>query len=354
VGTPGKRNGDIELSFIENVSREIASALKDKQAFHVIAVRSTVFPGTTQNRILPILESISGKKNTVDFGVVYNPEFLREGSGIKDFLDPPFTVIGQIDEKSAQIVASLYKEFANPLIHTDIKTAEMVKYVSNSFHALKIIFANEIGALSKSLGVDSHKVIDIFMQDKKLNISTAYLRPAFAFGGSCLSKDVQALCYNTKQRDVEVPVMSHLLRSNTCHLQRVLDLIEDTGKKRIGLLGLSFKENTDDLRESPLVHLIANLIGRGYELKVFDSNVNLSFLVGANKKYIEEKIPHIASLMTSTIEDTLELSDVIIVGNRSEEYKGIRSRTRDDQVLLDLVRMDKDLVSGDNYIGICW
>jgi GDP-mannose 6-dehydrogenase len=353
VGTPSNANGSLDLTYVERVCQEIGVALKAKPARHTVVIRSTMLPGTIESVVMPTLETHSGKEAGKDFGVCINPEFLREGTSLKDFYAPPFTLIGADTESSANSVRALYSKIDAPLFVSEVKTAEMVKYVCNCFHALKVSFANEIGNICKGLNIDSHEVMDIFCQDTKLNLSSYYLKPGFAFGGSCLPKDLRAINYKAKQLDVEAPLLSAILESNRLQVGRAVEMVVRTGKKRVGVLGFSFKAGTDDLRESPMVSLIETLIGKGYKLAIYDRHVSLARLVGANKEYIEREIPHIAQLMRTRIEEVLESSDVIIVGNKAEEFRQIESRLRGDQEVIDLVRLF-DKTSDGSYQGICW
>jgi GDP-mannose 6-dehydrogenase len=353
VGTPSNQNGSLHLRHIEQVCTEIASALKTKTERHIIVIRSTMLPGTIQNTVIPILEKTSGKKAVSDFGICINPEFLREGSSLKDYHAPPFTLIGADDEETINEVRSLYNNIDAPVFVTSLKTAEMVKYVCNCFHALKVSFANEIGNICKALEIDSHEVMNVFCQDTKLNLSPYYLKPGFAFGGSCLPKDLRAINYKAKELDVEAPVLSAILPSNRLQIERAVDMVVRSGKKRVGVLGFSFKEGTDDLRESPIVTLIETLIGKGFELALYDRHVSVAKLVGANKEYIEREIPHISKLMRSSVNAVLADSDVVIIGNRADEFRSVAEGLRSDQQLIDLVRLF-DQVSNENYHGICW
>jgi GDP-mannose 6-dehydrogenase len=353
VGTPSNTNGSLDLRYVTRVCEEIGSALKDKNARHVIVIRSTMLPGTIESVVRPTLEKYSEKRAGKDFGVCINPEFLREGSSLKDFYAPPFTLIGADDEDTSNTVRSLYSGIDAPVVATSVKTAEMVKYVCNCFHALKVSFANEVGNICKALGVDSHEVMDIFCQDTKLNLSSYYLKPGFAFGGSCLPKDLRAITYKAKQVDVEVPVLSSILPSNRQQIERAVEMVLATGKKRVGIFGFSFKAGTDDLRESPMVTLIETLIGKGLQLSIYDRDVSLARLFGANKEYIERQIPHIAQLMRTSIEEVLEFAEVLVVGNKAEEFKGIEQMRKEGQIVMDLVRLF-DKTSDDNYQGICW
>jgi len=355
VGTPSRRNGSLDLSYVERVASEIGAALADADHYHVVVVRSTVLPGTTHEIVIPALEKASGKTYGEGFGVSMNPEFLREGTAIKDFRHPPLTLVGHNHAAEAAGTTALYDALDAPVISTSIRTAEMIKYTSNTWHALKVCFANEIGNLCKSLDVDSHDVMDIFCKDDQLNLSPYYLKPGFAFGGSCLPKDVRALQYRAKEMDVEMPVISSILTSNTLQVSTALDQVLDTGKTNVGLLGFSFKAGTDDLRESPLVTLAEALLGKGVKLRIYDKNVLLSRLVGANKEYIESRIPHLLSLLCGTIDEVLSHAEVIIVGNNAPEFVEALHRTRPDQIIIDLVRVPlrASEIPGE-YRGICW
>jgi GDP-mannose 6-dehydrogenase len=354
VGTPSADNGNLDLTYVERVCREIGQALTTKNSFHTIVIRSTMLPGSTENTIIPILEQASGCRAGDDFGVVFNPEFLREGTAVEDFLHPSFTIIGQYDRKGAEVAAQLYAGIDAPLMTVPLKVAEMVKYTNNTFHALKVTFANEIGNICRQQGIDSHQVMEIFCLDHKLNLSPYYLKPGFAFGGSCLPKDVRALLYNAHRLDLRVPVIEAILPSNTLQIRQGFEMIRQTRFKKIGVLGFSFK-GTDDLRESPLVELIEQLIGKGYHVKVYDKSVNLARLQGANREYIEHTIPHIASLMCNSIEDILEESEVVVIGNKDPDFASVPQKLRNEQILIDLVRIQKDVNSlGDQYRGISW
>ena len=354
VGTPSNQNGSLHLRHVEQVCREIGAAMKTKQERHIVVIRSTMLPGTIQNVVVPALEETSGKKAVEDFGICINPEFLREGSSLKDFYSPPFTLIGADDEETVAAVRSLYAKINAPVHVTSLKTAEMVKYVCNCFHALKVSFANEIGNICKALSIDSHEVMHVFCQDTKLNLSPYYLKPGFAFGGSCLPKDLRAINYKAKELDVEVPVLSSILPSNRLQIERAVEMVARTGHKRVGVLGFSFKAGTDDLRESPMVTLIETLIGKGFELALYDRDVSLARLVGANKEYIEREIPHISKLMRAGVDGVINDSDVIVIGNQAEEFRGVAERLRKDQQLIDLVHLFDGRTSSENYQGICW
>jgi GDP-mannose 6-dehydrogenase len=354
VGTPSQPNGNLDLRYIRRVSEEIGAALKIKKDWHVVAIRSTVLPGTVRKIVIPILEEASGKCAGKGFGVCHNPEFLREGSAVKDFNAPPKTVIGQLDSCSGETVAGLYHMLDAPLIRTELEISEMVKYVDNGWHALKIGFANEIGNLSKTFGVDSHRVMDIFCQDRKLNISCAYLKPGFAFGGSCLPKDLRALAYQARMHDLETPILSSVLSSNDAQVRRGIDLVQKNGHKRIGVLGFSFKAGTDDLRESPLIEVIERLIGKGYDLRIYDRNVRIASLTGTNRDFILNRIPHISRLMVDSVQRVLEHAETIVIGNNDPEFRQVPAQTRNGQVVVDFVRIADRQSEEGKYDGICW
>jgi GDP-mannose 6-dehydrogenase len=354
VGTPSQANGNLDIRYIRRICEQIGDALKSKTTRHTVVIRSTIVPGTMHNIVVPTLEEFSGKKAGADFGVCHNPEFLREGSAVKDFYSPPKTVIGQLDQDSGDVLAALYGKLDAPLIRTDLRTAEMVKYIDNSWHALKIGFANEIGNLCKAFAIDSHEVMKIFCQDEKLNISPAYLVPGFAFGGSCLPKDLRALTYQAKMHDLELPIISSILASNEMQVARGMRLIMEKGHKRIGVLGFSFKAGTDDLRESPVIEVIERLIGKGYDLRIYDKNVNIARLMGANRDFILNRIPHIFGLMVGGIDAVLSHAQTVVVGNKDSDFQDVPERLRDDQVLVDFVRITDRRSDNGNYDGICW
>jgi GDP-mannose 6-dehydrogenase len=354
VGTPSQSNGNLDFRYIRRVCEEIGQALKQKKTRHTVVIRSTILPGTMRNIVIPILEENSGKKAGADFGVCNNPEFLREGSAVKDFHQPPKTVIGEIDKASGDTLASLYTKLDAPLIRTDVETAEMVKYVDNSWHALKIGFANEIGNLCKSFGIDSHAVMKIFCQDKKLNISPAYLLPGFAFGGSCLPKDLRALGYQAKVHDLQLPILGSILPSNEMQVARGLQLIMDKGHRQVGILGFSFKAGTDDLRESPVIEVIERLLGKGYDLRIYDKNVNLASLMGANRDFILNRIPHISKLMVNGMDAVLDHAQTVVIGNKDPEFESVPGRLRPAQQLVDFVRVSDRRSEAGKYDGICW
>jgi len=354
VGTPPNGNGSLDLTIVERVCHQIGSALRNHPKKHTVVIRSTVLPGSTDEVMIPTLERASGRRVGEDLSVCVNPEFLREGSSVKDFHSPPFTLIGANDESSAAAVAALYNSIDATTHVTTLRTAEMVKYVCNGFHAVKIGFANEIGNLCKALDVDSHEVMRIFCEDRKLNISPAYLQPGFAFGGSCLPKDLRALVYKARRLDFDPPILSAALESNRKQIDRAYDMVMANGRKRVGVLGLSFKAGTDDLRESPMVALTERLIGKGLQVLIYDRYVSQAHVVGANREFIEREIPHIWSLMRPSIEQVLGDSDVVVVGNRTPEFGRISAQLRKDQVVIDLVRAFDGARSGGTYEGICW
>ena len=354
VGTPSRANGDIELKFVRRVCEQIGAALRHHHGAPAVVFRSTMLPGTMREVVIPTLEASSGRRAGVEFGVCINPEFLREGTAVHDYANPPKTVIGELNRASGDLLTTLYARITAPLVRTDIETAEMVKYADNAWHALKVGFANEIGNLCKGLKVDSHRVMDIFCQDTKLNLSPYYLKPGFAFGGSCLPKDLRALLYKAKTLDVSLSILAAILPSNEQQLERGVRAVIEMGSKKVGILGFSFKAGTDDLRESPVVDLTERLIGKGYDLRIYDRNVNLARIHGANRDYILNHIPHIARLMVSSIDEVLDHARTIVIGNSAAEFRDVPRRLGDGQSIIDLVRVtDSRSVTG-VYEGICW
>ena len=354
VGTPSLPNGNLDLRYIRRICEQIGTGLKHKSTWHTVVIRSTILPGTMRGIVIPVLEEFSEKKAGTDFGVCHNPEFLREGSAVLDFNTPPKTVIGEFCSRSGEPLVAIYGRLEAPCIRTSLEVAEMVKYVDNSWHALKIGFANEIGNLCKACSVDSHQVMDIFCQDKKLNISPTYLKPGFAFGGSCLPKDLRALTYQARMHDLELPILASVLPSNEMQVQHGLRLIMESGHKKVGILGFSFKAGTDDLRESPMIEVIERLLGKGHELRIYDRNVNLATLVGANRDYILNRIPHISRLMVSNIDAVLAHAETVVIGNKDPEFKHVPERLGEHQRLVDLVRISNRRSGDGNYSGICW
>ena len=354
VGTPSQINGNLDLTHVRHVCEQVGQGLRHKSARHTVVIRSTVLPGTMRQVVIPVLEESSGKKAGADFGVCNNPEFLREGSAVADFNFPSKTVIGEIDHASGDALATLYAKFDAPLIRTEIETAEMIKYIDNSWHALKIGFANEIGNLCKSFHVDAHKAMEIFCLDRKLNISSAYLVPGFAFGGSCLPKDLRALAYSAKLRDLQLPILNSILPSNELQVARGLQLIMEEGHKRIGILGFSFKAGTDDLRESPMIEIIERLSGKGYDLRIYDKSVQVAKLVGANRNFILNRIPHISKLMVDSVDAVLNHGETIVIGNKAKEFESVPEQLRHGQCLVDFVRVSNYRSKNGEYNGICW
>jgi GDP-mannose 6-dehydrogenase len=356
VGTPSQRNGKLDLSGIENVCRQIGEGLRLKSSSHWVVLRSTVLPGTIEQLVIPILEANSGKKEGLEFGVCFAPEFLREGSAVGDFFEPPFTILGSAHTEQMDPLRELFDWAPGPHYETSCSTAEMVKYICNAFHALKVGFVNEIGTLCRELGVDTERATQIFTSDTRLNISSAYLKPGFAFGGSCLPKDLRALIYRAKELDLRLPLIESLLPSNTEHIDRVLQTILHTGKRKIGLLGLSFKPGTDDLRESPLVHLVKKLLGEGCQLQVWDENVSLGRLIGSNRQFIEEFIPHIGSLLSQNLCEVVSTCDVVLVGTKAVDRNSLASLVRPGQIVVDLVNLEKArrYEGPERYFGVCW
>ena len=355
VGTPSQANGSLDLKYVRKVCEEIGAALREKDAFHVVVARSTMLPGSMRSIVIPVLEEFSGKRAGVDFGVCNNPEFLRESTSVYDYYHPPKTVIGETDSSAGDMLASLYAHLDAPLIRTSVETAEMVKYTDNVWHALKVGFSNEIGNICKAVGIDGHEVMDIFCKDTKLNLSPYYMKPGFAFGGSCLPKDVRALTYKARAADVDVPILNAIMPSNQRQIEKGLAMITGKGNRKVGILGFSFKAGTDDLRESPLVEVIERLIGKGYDIRLYDRNVKIASLVGANKDYILNHIPHISKLMVDSIEEVLAHADTIVIGNSAEEFREIPARIAPGKFIVDLVRITEQRSSVEQgYDGICW
>lgn len=354
VGTPSKQNGSLDLGHVEAVCEQIGAALKEKSGFHSVVMRSTVLPGTLETLAVPALERSSGKINGQGFGVASNPEFMREGSAVADFDNPAKTVIGASDAETRDRLKALYEGLPGKLILTDPRVAELVKYTDNTWHALKVAFGNEIGNVCKAAGVDSHELMQIFFADDKLNISNAYLLPGFAFGGSCLPKDVRAINAFAVEKDVEAPLLRSLIPSNKQQVERALDWVLRQGKKKVGFLGFSFKAGTDDLRESPYLELIERLIGKGCDVRVFDKNVSVARLVGANKAYLMNAIPHVTQLMVSSLDEIVAHSEIIVATNRAPEYEPIVTAMRPDQVLLDMARLPNVAAATGRVDGINW
>lgn len=352
VGTPSSKNGHLNLEHIFAVAKQIGESLKEKDEFHIIAVRSTVKPGTSYE-IIKIIESTSGKEHNKHFSVLSNPEFLREGSAVYDYYNPPYTLIGHNNFEAASKLAEIYNGISAEIIYTDIKVAEFIKYVNNTFHALKVSFANEIGNICKAMGIDSHQIMDIFVKDNKLNISSYYLKPGFAFGGSCLPKDLKGIVAIAHDLYIDTPLINNIEKSNDLQIKRAIDLIMGFGKKKVGFLGLSFKAGTDDLRNSPTIEVIESLIGKGYDLKIYDKNVNLSRLIGTNREFIENRINHLEKLMVKDINNLVDNSDIIVITQNEPEYRLI-ALNENHKIIVDFVRLDNSILKKHNYYGINW
>jgi GDP-mannose 6-dehydrogenase len=346
VGTPSMRNGKPDFSGLEHVCFEIGNALRNKDGFHTIVVRSTVLPGTAESLVIPALEQASGKREGHDFAVCVNPEFMREGTAVADFYEPPFTVLGASDPTHLAPLRQIYEWAPTRIFETSLREAEMVKYLCNTFHAVKVTFANEMGTLCRELGVDAHAVTEIFTSDTKLNISPAYLKPGFAFGGSCLPKDVRALAHRAKELDLHLPLLQSVLPSNTEHLERAVEEVLRTGRKKIGVLGLSFKSGTDDLRESPMVQLVKKLLGEGRQVQIWDPDVVLGQLVGSNRQFIEETIPHIGSLLSGDLDDVVGEAEVILIGAKAVDREELTAKLQPQQIVLDLVKFNLPAQAG--------
>jgi GDP-mannose 6-dehydrogenase len=354
VGTPSLPNGAIDLRYVKRVCEQIGEALRTHAGAPVIVMRSTMLPGTMRELVIPLLEESSGKRAGQEFGLCINPEFLREGTSVYDYDNPPKTVIGEVNRASGDLLASLYSRLPGPMIRTDIDTAEMVKYADNAWHALKVGFANEVGSLCKALDVDAHRVMDIFCQDRKLNLSPYYLKPGFAFGGSCLPKDLRALLYKAKRLDVALPILSSILPSNQLQIERGVQAVVEKGSRAVGILGLSFKAGTDDLRESPMVELTERLIGKGFDVRVYDRNVSLAALHGANRDYILNRIPHLARLMVATLDEVLAHARTLVIGNGAPEFADVPRRIGEGQSVIDFVRVSDSRSVAGVYEGLCW
>ena len=352
VGTPSSKEGHLNLNYIYRVAEQIGAAIKDKDEFHIVAIRSTVLPGTNQ-RIGEIIEEISGKKRDEAFTVVSNPEFLREGTAVHDYLNPPLTLVGADNDLAVEKMRELYRDIPGEFIATDIKVAEMMKYINNTYHALKIVFGNEVGNICKALDVDSHKVMEIFCKDKQLNISPYYFKPGFAYGGSCLPKDSKALRTLARDYYVDVPVINAIEESNEIQKRNAVNLIMEKGKRKVGILGLSFKAGTDDLRCSPIVDVVESLLGKGFEMRIYDKNVKLSEITGTNKDFIMAKIPHLQHFVYDDLDKVATESDVLVVTNKEPEFEDLLQKYP-GKIIVDLVRAWKEVDYDGNYEGISW
>ena len=355
VGTPSSPNGSQDLTAVKRVAEEVGEALRDADGFPVVVIRSTVYPGSTDTVIRPVLEAASGSRVGDSFGLAFQPEFLREGSSVKDFYNPPYTIIGTDCPKSEGVLRQLFESFPGEFIATPVRVAEMLKLTCNVFHALKITFANEVGRLGRSLGVDSREVMQLVCKDTSLNISPAYLRPGFAYGGSCLPKDLRAMLYLAKSNDVEIPLMRGIQYTNELHIQHAAEMVKASGSRKVGMIGLSFKPGTDDLRESPLVALAEHLIGKGYELKIHDGAVNVARLIGSNRRFIEQTIPHVEGMLTEDVRTVVEHADVLVVGQSHPDLASELERAGSAApAIVDLVSLDVPDSAPDQYSGICW
>ena len=352
VGTPSSEKGHLNLQYIFNVAERIGAALKQKDEFHIVAVRSTIMPGTC-DKIADILQKFSGKKRNEGFAVVDNPEFLREGTAVKDYYNPPLTLIGSDNKQAAEKVAQLYEQLPAEIIITDLKVAEFMKYVNNTYHALKISFANEIGNICSELGIDSHEVMNIFCKDRQLNISSYYFKPGFAYGGSCLPKDLKGLQTLAHDLYVDVPVIDSIDKTNDNQIARATKMIHKYWNKKLGFLGLSFKEGTDDLRNSPAVRVIESLLGKGADIIIYDKNVNTTMLTGTNKDYIDARIPHLSKLLNPDLDYVIENSDVLIVNTKEKEFIE-KLKSVKDKIIIDFVRLGDEFLQLKNYTGINW
>ena len=350
VGTPSMPDGSIDTQYVEAVTREIGLALAGKTDYHVIVLRSTVLPSVTRQAIVPILESASRRSAGADFGVCFNPEFLREATAIDDFDAPPKTIIGQFDERSGEAVQSLYEDLPGPVFRTTLETAEMAKYADNAWHALKISYANEIGTLCKSMSVDSHELMGMFCKDVKLNLSPVYLRPGFAFGGSCLPKDLRAIGAMSQRLGLETPVLSSILPSNDAHMERALQIVRSIGRRKVGVLGVTFKVGTDDVRESPSIRLIELLRADGFEVTVYDEDFSLSRIMGDNLQRLLERIPDFADIVVQDVKALTEMAEVFVVTLNSPTYRNIIHERRNGQVVVDLVHFDGEMPREDLHV----
>ena len=354
VGTPGHENGGLNLDAVREVCRSIGDALRQKDTFHVVVTRSTMLPGTTRALVIPLLEAASGKRAGVDFGVAVYPEFLREGTALDDFDHPPLVVIAASDDRTQALLAGLVPIPPESIVHTAFEVAEMVKYVNNTWHAVKVAFANEIGSFCRAHGVDGNELMDIFMRDQVLNISRAYLRPGFAFGGSCLPKDLRALDYRARSIDLDLPMLGHVMASNEAHIARALRLITARGRVRVGILGLSFKRDTDDIRESPMIAIVESLLGHGYDVRIHDRNVHLSALTGANRDYMLNAIPHVHRLLDDDLERVCAHAETIVVGHADPAFAAALQAHGAGRHIVDLVRLRERVPGAAGYSGICW
>jgi GDP-mannose 6-dehydrogenase len=354
VGTPSLHNGNLDLRYVLQACEDIARAIALKSAYHMLVIRSTILPGSMRRYVVPMLREVSGKEPGVDFGLAYHPEFLREGSAVEDFKAPAVAVIGSLDRRTGEVLMQINEGNGAEIHNVDMGSAEAIKYANNSWHALKVSFANEIGQICKASGIDGRKVMSVLCADRKLNISPAYLKPGFAFGGSCLPKDLRALRYHAKTLDVQSFVLDATLAANQQQIDRVIGMVARNGKRRVAMLGLTFKPDTDDLRESPLVELVERLIGKGFEVVIYDNDLQLSRLVGSNRRFAMQHLPHLSGLLVANLEDALERSDIVVVGTPHASFRNLLPRLRSDHQILDLAGHDSELRAHPSYEGVCW
>jgi GDP-mannose 6-dehydrogenase len=355
VGTPSREDGSLNLDHVKRAAEEVGRALRKSGSFTTVVMRSTMLPGSVENEVRPAIEQASGLTAGKDFGVAYNPEFLREGSAVSDFFGAEITVIGAAEEQSAAALRALYQGVGGEIVVTGIRTAEMLKYVNNAFHALKVTFANEVGRWGRMEGVDSHEVMRLFCRDSRLNLSATYLKPGFAFGGSCLPKDLRALNSRARHHDLELPVIGSIMQSNERHVEEAVQLIERLRRRRVGVLGLSFKAGTDDLRESPILRVVGTLVGKGYSLLLHDPNIDMERVLGANRRFVEDEVPYLPDRLKPTVAEVVKGSEVIVVANHSREYKDVGALLKPGQVLVDLAHaVDRASVAHAEYHGLAW
>jgi GDP-mannose 6-dehydrogenase len=355
VGTPSAEDGGLDLGHVKRAAAEVGQALRTSGTFTTVVVRSTMLPGSVETEILPVIEAESGLEAGKGFGLAYNPEFLREGTAVADFFGADYTVIGASDARSAERLRALYDGIGGEILETSIRTAEMLKYVNNAYHALKVAFANEVGRICKRERVDSHEVMRLFMRDTKLNLGATYLKPGFAFGGSCLPKDLRALNARAQRHGLEIPVVGNVMRSNDVHVEEAIHLIERLKRRKVGVLGLSFKSETDDLRESPILKVVATLVGKGYSLLLHDPCVDLDRLLGSNRRFVETEVSYLPERLRRDLREVVEQSEVIVVANGAAEYRGVGSLLRPGQVLVDLVHsVDPASLAHGEYHGLAW
>jgi GDP-mannose 6-dehydrogenase len=355
VGTPSAPDGALNLEHVKRAVTEVGVALPRTGTFTSVVMRSTMLPGSVQGELLPVLEQVTGGRAGRDFGIAYNPEFLREGSAIADFFAAPLTVIGADDDHSAEALLRLYDGIGGERVRTSIRTAEMLKYVNNSYHALKVAFANEVGRVAQREGVDSHELMRLFCRDTHLNLGPSYLKPGFAFGGSCLPKDLRALNHRARRHDLDLPVLGSILRSNDQHIEAAIHLIERLRKKRVGILGLSFKAETDDLRESPILRVVGTLVGKGYTVLLHDPNLDMHRVLGANRRFIDDEVPYLPERLRTELSEVVEASEVVVIANASPAFRAVGGMLREGQALVDLVgAVEPGQVAHGEYHGLAW